>query len=461
MDKKAIIKEIKNVNVKEKISVGQDFAQSKLMYGVKFGDNSYLMTSDREIFKMEDVEENLNLIPKRKNVEVSKINSLTVENFIEDNMEKYLNPQELFLSIKDNLKKYVFFDDDKNHDVITLWIILSYMYKMFTHVPYIHLKGDKGAGKSTVLSILNNLCFNATMWSSMTEAVIFRYVDVSNATLLLDEVENLKSPKSIKINSILNGGFNKEGKVARTMMNKNEERVVDYYTFSLKALAGINDIPNILKDRCISINMTKKPKSIKLERYMNISEDIIKRNDILVQNLYVFALKNCKEIYNLYKTVKVDLPECLSARDIDMYLPLFCIAKFIDANSENLNITETLSKYAEEMSKRRSEQDIEENLSYKLINDLYYMVTQRKVKQYEECYLNEEVKDYLNKNCNYFFSNTTALTKALKNLQIYTTRKQKGSIKNTYYIIKLKHLRELIDRYNIFVEENESLVKAD
>lgn len=450
-----ILDEIKEIRLKKETSIGQDYVDNKLIYGVKFNDISYILTSDKDFERIEDFEKNVGIKPKHNEVELSKIENNTIIDFCENRHNKFLSPFDLFILIRLNVKEYVFFENEKNYDVVALWIILSYCYTLFTHVPYLHLKGDKGAGKSTLLSILKDTCFNATMWSSITEAVLFRYIDISNATLLLDEVEDLKNPKNKGLNGILNAGFNKEGTVPRTQMAKNNEKVIQYNAFSMKALAGINDIPNVLKDRCINIQMAKKPKSITVDKYINTSKKITERSNIIVQNLYIFALLYCNDIYDIYENMKVDMPECLSPRDIDIYLPLFCIAKFIDTKTESSHIENNLSEYAIEMSALRNDQDIEENLSYKLITDLYFMIREEKVKAYKnDRYINDEVLKYLTDNCEYEFLTKSLLTKTMNNLQIKHLRVVIEEKKRTCYVIKLEHLEKLIDSYNITIPED-------
>ena len=149
------------------------------------------------------------------------------------------------------------------------------------------------------------------------------------------------------------------------------------------------------------------------------------------------------------------MPDCLSSRDIDIYLPLFCIAKFIDTKTESSHIENDLSEYAIEMSALRNDQDIEENLSYKLITDLYFMVKEEKVKAYKnDRYINDEVLKYLTDNCEYDFLTKALLTKTMNNLQIKHLRVVIEEKKRTCYVIKLEHLEKLIDSYNITIPED-------
>lgn len=452
MSKENAIDEIKNIEIKKTCSVGQSFVNNKLIYGVKFNNKNYILTSDKEFERLEECEKKLGIKPKHKDIEISRIASKTITDFVEGNQENYLAPVDLFLMIRLHIKDYIYLEEEQTYDVLALWIMLSYCYTLFTYIPYIHLKGDKGVGKSSLLTILNNTCFNATMWSSMTEAVIFRYIDVSNATLLLDEAEDLKNPKNKSLNGILNAGFNKKGLVPRTDTKNNSNKVQQFNAFSMKAIAGINDIPEVLKDRCINIQMAKKPKSIKLKKYIETSKEITELNNVIVQNLYFFSLSYCNEIYNIYENFKVTMPECLSARDTDIYLPLFCIAHFIDESSQVTKVEENLYQYAEKMSKIRNQQDIEENTSYRLITDLYEIVSENKIPPYKDVYfLNTTLYNYLMLDGQYSFKSTTGLTKALSNLQIEHERINTPQGKNTYYKITLKHLEKLIDSYNITI----------
>ena len=201
--------------------------------------------------------------------------------------------------------------------------------------------------------------------------------------------------------------------------------------------------------------MSKKPKGVKKNKYIDTSKTITELNSIITQNLYLFSLLYCNDIYKIYENLEVTMPECLSSRDMDIYLPLFCIAKFIDTNSSvNNNIESILYEYSEDMSKIRNEQDIEDNLSYKLITDLYYMITEHKIKAYKDIYfLNTDIYSYLSYEDDYYFKSITALTKALSTLQIKHTRINTNIGKKTYYIITSKHLENLIANYNIVLPE--------
>lgn len=440
---------------KQFFSTGQDFINGNLIYGVKCGTENFVLTSQKQFIPLKDAETELNIIPKSPTVEFSNLKSSTIKQFICEDPHMFLSPSDLFIKLKGFIQTYIYLKDEKLYTVLALWIITTYCYKTFSCIPYLHLCGNKGSGKSTLLTILKDLCFNAVLWSNITESVIFRYIDISNATLLLDEVESLNNPKNKNITCILNAGFQKDGTVARTNYSKESQKIINYSTYSMKAMAGINDIPEVLQDRCLNITMSKKPKNITLQKHFSSSKKIQTETSNIVQNLYIFALQNISNIHTVYENIDVTLPDNLSPRDTDMLLPLFTIAKIIDSDSNS--IQDTLFKYAKEMSDIRNERDIEQNKSYRLITDLYTLLKDDTISPYRSNYYSSnDVFKYLTKKCNnYFYSTTTHLTKDLKNLSISSKRfLDESNSKKTYYQLIPEHIEQLIDSYGIRLEQN-------
>jgi hypothetical protein len=350
----------------------------------------------------------------------------------------------------------MYFDDTRSFDVISIWTMLTYIYKAFRYCPYVWLNSDKGSGKTKLLELAQDLCFNAQMSTNVTPSTVFRYIDSSNATLLIDEFENIMNDKNGDLLTILNSGFQAEGKVSRTVLEDKVYKVKYFSSYSPKALAGINDLPDVLKDRCIRVRLLKKPKDVEIIRYKK-DDELLKNIEHIVQGLYVFGLQYCDKIKNIYDSNSIIHPKCLSDRDKDIWEPMFSIAKCIDESVENdlsYKIEDLLKSYAEDKSKERSKSDVEDNLSYRLIRDLNTMIVEEKitpiVKNDLIMYNNEETFKYLNEVCKHNFSTISQLSKILNSkFNIQTERLNIDGQKQRFYEINRKYVEDLMNRYNI------------
>lgn len=452
---KTPIEKIKESKELTNFSIGQDFKQGKLIYGFISNDESYIITSNQELESLANVESNLKLKPNSQSVELSKLKSETILQYIEEN-KTITKLRKFYNIILEFYKKYIYFDDGRTYDVLTVWTMYTYIYKAFPFCAYLSINADKGSGKTLLLELLQDLCFNAQMTTNVTSASIFRYVEVANATLLLDEFENIKDDKNSELRTVLNSGFKSEGKVPRQVTVDDDYKTKFFSSYSPKAFAGINDIDDVLKDRCIVINLLKMPKEKKIVRYKKDSK-LSGRIDKNVQLLYMFGLTYCSEIKELYEKNEIECPQQLSYRDRDIWEPLLCVARVIDSDEETVDaygIEDVILSYAIDKSKERSKSDIEENKSYKLLKDLLEMVRENKIQPIiidnKKIYNNEDLLEYMNGQCEHFFKNTQSLTKALKNrLHINSERYTLEGKKYRGYVFDKVIIEDLASRYNI------------
>jgi hypothetical protein len=80
--------------------------------------------------------------------------------------------------------------------VLALWPLHTWVYDCFDITPYLAITSPtRRCGKSLVLTILHWLCCRAKKNDSMSQATIYRSVDVEKPTLLLDECSWVKDLK--------------------------------------------------------------------------------------------------------------------------------------------------------------------------------------------------------------------------------------------------------------------------
>ncbi len=171
--------------------------------------------------------------------------------------------EELVNKIAGVISKHLYLPDYRLPTLVAVWILGSHLYDLFPYYGYLWITGPgKRCGKSTLLSILNELCHNTSgVQVSPTGPVLFRLTH-QGQTLILDEVESLRKRDSQTagiISDLLNSGFVKGGKIFRCeeLKGRYSDEPRAWNTYSPKALAGINDLPETVADRSFKIEMRR------------------------------------------------------------------------------------------------------------------------------------------------------------------------------------------------------------
>jgi hypothetical protein len=142
-------------------------------------------------------------------------------------------------------------------NAITLWLAHTYVYEAGYVTPYMHFYSpEPGSGKTTALDVCAVLAKNAIQADGMTEAVLFRLINKTHPTLLLDEVDAVfgkKSDSTEGIRAVLNSGYQRGKKAWRCVPPSHDAQPFD--VFCPKALAGLNELPGTLAHRSIPIAM--------------------------------------------------------------------------------------------------------------------------------------------------------------------------------------------------------------
>jgi len=236
-----------------------------------------------------------------------------------------LDPKkQLFDLIKKTLEEHIDFYRDGYVEVVTCWVIGSFLFPAFSAYPYLFLTGPRGSGKTKLLDVIGYMAFNAESTSSVTPASVFRIVEANQATLLIDEAEMLKGGKdNLELKLILNAGYKPGKPVTRT--NTDTMEVERFLVYSPKAIASINQIDSTLKSRGIEVNMIKtSSKSKGNRRVTDRSGDWWKIRDALYRYLldYVFDVQKIYE-----ESEEVNKLQC---RKNELWSPLLAIALHID-----------------------------------------------------------------------------------------------------------------------------------
>lgn len=268
------------------------------------------------------------------------------------NVFAYVNGQakvdagDLFQKLVHFIRRFMWYPDDRAYELIAAWIMQTYVFMVFDQCGYLALVGTKRAGKTRLFEILEMLCFNAKLSTSVTDAYVFRAVEIDRVTLLVDEADHLKQMQKDGVNErleILRGGYRRSGSVGR--IEGEDRKRVDFSTYSPKAVANVSGLEDALEDRTIPIPVERKPKQVKVERI--IHRRLKAETTILRNMLYCFGLQYAAELARLYDEVEI---RGVDDREAEIWSGIITISRLAGGPE----VSERLIKMAQENAERKA-----------------------------------------------------------------------------------------------------------
>lgn len=223
------------------------------------------------------------------------------------------------------IKDYVVMSDEQRL-VVALWIVHAHMVEHFEQTPYLTVTSpQRQCGKSRLLELLELLVPRSWMAITPSEAVIYRYIDSSMPTLLLDEVDAIFAPKNGDryegIRAILNAGHRRGATVPRCVGTSLTPQ--NFRVYCAKVLAGIGVLPDTITDRSIPIRLQRKTRDEKVKRFRR--RDVEAQATPIREALEAFAAKYGEALGG----ARPELPDELSDRMQEGCEPLLAIADAI------------------------------------------------------------------------------------------------------------------------------------
>lgn len=211
-------------------------------------------------------------------------------------------PEELAQRLLNRLLESIALPEPWHYSFVVSWIAYTYLYALFPIAPFLAVTSTRmGSGKTSLLSFIEYLAFNASMTSTMTSAGIARSTNLFRGTLILDEMEFLGKPgcADSDMNQLINA---KHTANARRITNL-PCKVMGWVPTPLKMfgplviakLAGGGVSPTIL-DRSFVIRMNKKETSRELRKPATFSDWVTFRDDLLL-----WAMRNHSEVLDVFE----------------------------------------------------------------------------------------------------------------------------------------------------------------
>ena len=289
------------------------------------------------------------------------------------NMADELSPdhgKELFMTIYNTvIPKHLYLEDDGARKTLAYWIMATYFYDVFDAFPIGHGWGFYGSGKSRLGMFIVALAYHGMFGIDITSADLFRSKEEFRPTLVIDEnEENRREFTTIK-DDLINASYVRgAGSVSRRRKVKTERGEMyvrdSFQLYSPTFLCSINAMSTPQsRSRVIIFPMVKK----------NVKVPIAMRKDYVevADALYEYKFKNWPEMRALYESIREDGIEGLSARGLELWLPIFTMMKAIGRWKEDFADVFAFHKLNESYQKEADMIDEERPTLYRAISKLY------------------------------------------------------------------------------------------
>jgi Protein of unknown function (DUF3631) len=180
-----------------------------------------------------------------------------------------VNPLELIMHL---LEEYVVLQPHE-YLAVALWILHTHTFLQFMVTPRLALRSVvAGCGKTTLLDVIAKLASQPAKFDAITTAALFRLIDETHPTVLIDETDNLML--GLRANGRLRAVFNSGHRHGGTIALSEDGEVRSFSTFTPLALAppdATGGLPRTLDSRCITIHLERSTR--KLRRFNAIRPD--------------------------------------------------------------------------------------------------------------------------------------------------------------------------------------------
>lgn len=169
--------------------------------------------------------------------------------------------------------------------IVPYFVLLTYLYEDFYEIPYLRVIWDYGSGKSRFLRVVWNICYNPIIANGGTSlSSLFRMIEISKWTLVLDEADFQFSDTTNEIIKLLNNGFAKWNPILRADGDNFEPRAYDVYC--PKIIGGRFEFRDkATESRCINETMKRTQRT---DIPLNLTETFDRESESLRNKLYQF-----------------------------------------------------------------------------------------------------------------------------------------------------------------------------
>jgi hypothetical protein len=224
------------------------------------------------------------------------------------------------------LDRYVAWPGARHRDAVALWIAHTYVFDRFDITPRLAvLSPQKECGKTRVMELVKFLSRRARFQLTMSAAYMFRIIEESAPTLLVDEADTIfgshqKNDNHEDLRGLLNGGWERGATVGKMVGEGAGMVPKDFATFAPVALAGIGDfLPDTVAHRAVIIRMRRRAPDESVEPMRQ--RRAVARTAPLARRLAAWAHRVAEQL----EDADPEMPDGIVDRAADVWMPLVAI----------------------------------------------------------------------------------------------------------------------------------------
>lgn len=305
--------------------------------------------------------------------------------------------------------------------ILPYYVLMTYIYENFYEIPYLRVIGDYGSGKSRFLRVIGNICYSPIMvnwWASVS--AIFRMIEITKWTLILDEADFQYSDTTNEIIKLLNNWFAKWNPILRADGENFEPRAYD--VFCPKIIGWRMEFRDkATESRCIVEVMKRTHRK---DIPLNLSDEFSNESEILRNKLYKFR-------YDYQNKIKIqeERIEWLEWRLNQILNPILSIIKSVGKQEDYDNIIAYF---------RGRQKEMKEDRKFSIEGMIFTIIQEKESKKMENIYYSHillDLKDIdITSNMN-----PRKLWSLLKQYEIKTIRRNDG------FVVPIRENRERLD----------------
>lgn len=278
----------------------------------------------------------------------------TFQSFLQAKGDVDVDTKQLYSDIKQILSDYYYFKNPLYADIITSYIMMTYVNMIVDNVPYVHIKGKASSGKSLLVDIMYQLCFNAEKFVGANHAHIFRLVHSNRSTLFLNEEESLAtmgSTRNAEILPTLKDSYSKTGgwvpRFKDSAGSRGQLVMTKFFVYGPKIFSGTRHVEQILATRTINIDTHKIPDEL-ISTFKNYNVDKLKLTaqfQDIRNRLMVWSMVDYYRFYQNYiKGIDILRNRKIGNRDLDLWSPIFGILACVETEQTAISMLEDFTR---------------------------------------------------------------------------------------------------------------------
>jgi hypothetical protein len=272
---------------------------------------------------------------------------------------KYLNgeevSEEIYNDVKSKVKKYWDHFDDEWFDVVTAWIIHTYLINGIGFTVYLMPKGRENTGKTTLQKLVTRLSYNGFFSGKNTSAASSRIAHHLQATLNLDEFEKAVDNE---VQGVFNTGQRKGATYVLTNMNKRKvkDQITALWSFCPKTVSvnSTHQFDKHFLSRNIILEATRTERS--LENIETMSQSEREEFQELRNHLLAYSLFKHDDLLGSIKQYQEEIEK--SGREADKLAVISGIIKHFKGKERADEVAEFIES-SEELQEDQLNQKIE------------------------------------------------------------------------------------------------------